>query len=101
MNLEELTAWLDSLVDQGRMRADERDSLIRQRSLFDEYRELLESQFPGVVVGFVEDERIIAPTIDELLDQASAKDSPIYFENIPDAWPDGPSVSESTAAIAR
>ncbi len=83
------------------MRDEERSTLMRQRELFDEYRETLESEFPGAVVGFVEGQRIIAPTVEGLLDRASVASSPIYFEPVPDLGPVGPSLSASTTERVR
>ncbi|WP_139329439.1 hypothetical protein [Mycobacterium sp. IS-2888] len=95
MNPEEFRAWMDSLVQQGRLQEDERDSLVRQRNLFDQIRRTIEFDFAGRVAGFVDDQLHATESVEEILDRATTIGSPVYFEPIPEREPSGGAASGS------
>jgi hypothetical protein len=81
---EEFAAWIQSLVQQGRLTGSGANDVLEQRRLFDQQRSNIETEFDGSVVGVVAGERITRRTTAELLDAASADFSGrlVYFEPI-------------------
>jgi hypothetical protein len=96
MNPDEFRAWLDSLVEQGRLRAEERDDLMFQRALFERYRPMIEDDYPGQVAGVVDSQLIVEQSVEKILDRAAARGNLIYFEPVPDRRPTGEAVSGTT-----
>lgn len=89
MTYEEFSTWLTELVEEGGLQPDEREDLLEQRRLFDQERSLIQREFPGLVVGFVEGNRVYSSSVTELLDTAEHFfHGQIYFEPVayPQLW---------------
>lgn len=84
MDSEEFVAWVQSLVQQGRLNPEGANDVLEQRRLFDQQRSIIETEFNGSVVGIVAGEQIVRQTTTELLDFAAAsfEGRLVYFEPI-------------------
>jgi hypothetical protein len=99
MSAEAFQAWLDDLVEQNRVLPYERDRLMRGRELYDMNRGIVEADFPGRVVGFDGDRRLVADSAKELLDRAGPNGRPLYFEFVPGVGAGGPTATEERERV--
>ena len=84
MTHEEFVQWLADEVQSERMTKSEMDDLLSQKTLFDQNRFTIESQFTRRVVGYVEGTRLNDESLHGLIDKANEKfpNKMIYFEPI-------------------
>jgi hypothetical protein len=80
---DEFTAWVLTMSSEGRIDQSQVEPVLAQRALFDAQRSEITEAFPQQVVGFVRGERIVADSVDALLNEARrVSDDLIYFEPI-------------------
>jgi hypothetical protein len=101
MSAEAFQAWLDGLVEQNRMLEHERDRLMRGRERYDMNRSTVEAEFPGRVVGFDGQRRLVADSAKELLDLAGPNGRPLYFEYVPGVGASGPTATEESERVVH
>jgi len=84
MEFSEFAAWLRREVEEGHLLQSQMNDLLVQRTIFDNSRSLLESEFRMRAVGFVAGQRQVADSVGELLDGArkSFPSQMLYFETI-------------------
>jgi hypothetical protein len=84
---EEFQTWVQALLLEGRINSAQMSSVLAQRALFDSQRTEIEisENFRQRVVGFVRGERLVADSVDSLLNAATRESGDgdlVYFEPV-------------------
>lgn len=84
MTLDELRAWLYTLVAEQQVAADDAEELLAARARLDELRPEFEMAWPAPVVGVAGGELITTSSVVEMLGRARQMDALVYFERADD-----------------